>query len=187
MNAKCFHALLIFSLCGGVAEATRQPGFTISLGAPIERELPAGQAHTYRIVLSAGQFALAQVEQRGANVSLAANGPDGKEFAHVNLRNTGEGGGAVGDCRGRGERIHSESPVGEFDEGAAPIGRYKKISELRPATKIALALKRRHSVMKRKRSAWKRLRNRSARPRDSTRRRCRSGGKRPNRTGNQRF
>jgi CHAT domain-containing protein/Tfp pilus assembly protein PilF len=137
MNTKCFHALLIFSLCGGVAEATRRPQDlqSLSAGAPIERELPAGQAHTYRIVLSAGQFALAQVEQRGANVSLAANGPDGKEFAHVNLRNTGEGVerlAIVADAASEYIlKVRSENSIGS----AAPIGRYEvKISELRPAT-----------------------------------------------------
>jgi tetratricopeptide (TPR) repeat protein len=137
MNIKCFHALLIFSLCGGVAEATRRPQDlqSLSAGAPIERELPAGQAHTYRILLSAGQFALAQVEQRGANVSLAANGPDGKEFAHVNLRNTGEGVerlAIVADAASEYIlKVRSENSIGS----AAPIGRYEvKISELRPAT-----------------------------------------------------
>ena len=48
--------------------------------------LAGGQTHTYRISLSAGQFALVEVEQRGADVILTANRPDGKEFASVNLR-----------------------------------------------------------------------------------------------------
>src|SRR5262245_55367779 len=137
MNTRCFHALVIFSLCGGLAEAMRRPqdSQSLSIGAPIERELPAGQAHTYRIVLSAGQFALAQVEQRGANVSLAANGPDGKEFAHVNLRDTGEGLerlAIVADAASEYIlKVRSENSIGS----AAPIGRYEvKISELRPAT-----------------------------------------------------
>ena len=93
MNTKCFHALLIFSLCGGVAEATRRPQDlqSLSVGAPIERELSGGQTHAYRIALDAGQFALVQVEQRNADVSLAANGSDGKEFASVNLRSGAQG------------------------------------------------------------------------------------------------
>jgi CHAT domain-containing protein/tetratricopeptide (TPR) repeat protein len=137
MNTRCFHALLIFILCGGFAEATRQSqdSQSLSIGAPIERELPAGQAHTYRIALSAGQFALVQVEQRGANVSLAANGPDGKEFAHVNLRGTGEGVerlAIVADAASEYIlKVRSENSRGS----AAPVGRYEvKISELRPAT-----------------------------------------------------
>src|SRR5262247_3478414 len=65
---------------------------TLVPGAPIERELPGGQIHLYRIVLTAGQFALVQVEPHDTDVSLAANGPDGKEFASVNLRWGNEGG-----------------------------------------------------------------------------------------------
>jgi CHAT domain-containing protein/Tfp pilus assembly protein PilF len=137
MNTRCFHMLLIFILCGDLAEAMRRPQDlqSLSLGAPIERELPAGQTHTYRIALSAGQFALAQVEQRGANVSLAANGPDGKEFAHINLRSTGEGVerlAIVADAASEYIlKVRSEIPGGS----AATIGRYEvKISELRRAT-----------------------------------------------------
>src|SRR5215475_15851638 len=93
MNSRCFYALLIFCLCGGLAGAARQPQDpqSLSINAPIERELPAGQTHVYRIELSAGQFALVEVEQRGADVSLAASGPDGKEFASVNLRSDVKG------------------------------------------------------------------------------------------------
>src|SRR5262249_35649607 len=88
MNTRCFNTLLIFCLCGGFSEAPRPPQDpqSLSAGAPIERELPAGKTHIYRTVLMAGQFALVEVEQRGADVSLAADGPDGKEFAYVNLR-----------------------------------------------------------------------------------------------------
>src|SRR5262245_65689259 len=93
MNTRCFHALLIFILFGCLAGAMRRPqdSQSLSIGAPIERELPAGQTHIYRIALSAGQFALVQVEQRGANVTLTANAPDGKEFAAVDLRWGNEG------------------------------------------------------------------------------------------------
>src|SRR5262245_26627879 len=137
MNTRCFHALLIFILFGCLAGAMRRPqdSQSLSIGAPIERELPAGQTHIYRIALSAGQFALVQVEQRGANVSLAANGPDGKEIAHVNLRDTGEGLerlAIVADAASEYIlKVRSENAIGSTD----PIGRYEvKMSELRPAT-----------------------------------------------------
>jgi tetratricopeptide (TPR) repeat protein len=134
MNTKCFHALLIFCLCGGVAEATRRPQDlqSLSVGAPIERELSGGQTHAYRIALSAGQFALAQVEQRNADVSLAANGPDGKEFASVNLRSGPQGVeqlAIVADAPGEYIlKVISRNPK-------SAAGRYEvKISELRAAT-----------------------------------------------------
>ncbi|HEY9430114.1 MAG TPA: CHAT domain-containing tetratricopeptide repeat protein [Blastocatellia bacterium] len=134
MNTKCFHALLIFSLCGGVAEATRRPQDlqSLSVGAPIERELSGGQTHAYRIALDAGQFALVQVEQRNADVSLAANGSDGKEFASVNLRSGAQGVeqlAIVADAPGEYIlKVISGNPK-------SAAGRYEaKISELRAAT-----------------------------------------------------
>jgi tetratricopeptide (TPR) repeat protein len=134
MNRKCFHALLIFSLCGGVAEATRRPQDlqSLSIGAPIERKLSGGQTHAYRIALSAGQFALAQVEQRGVNVALTANAPDGKEFAIVDLRWGNEGVESLAILADRsGEyilKVTSKHP-------RAASGLYEaKISELRAAT-----------------------------------------------------
>ena len=134
MNTKCFHALLIFSLCGGVAEATRRPQDLqfLSVGAPIERELSGGQTHAYRIALSAGQFALAQVEQRGVNVALTANAPDGKEFAIVDLRWGNEGVESLAILADRaGEYILKVTPR----HPRAASGLYEaKISELRAAT-----------------------------------------------------
>jgi CHAT domain-containing protein len=134
MNTKCFHALLIFSLCGGVAEATRRPQDlqSLSAGAPIERELSGGQTHAYRIALSAGQFALAQVEQRGVNVALIANAPDGKEFAIVDLRWGNEGVESLAILADTaGEYILKVIPR----HPRAASGLYEaKVSELRAAT-----------------------------------------------------
>src|SRR5215470_6200760 len=131
----CFHSLLIFGLCGGFVEARRKPQDPQSLltGAPIERELPGGQTHTYRIALSAGQYALVQVEQRGADVWLTADGPDGKEFASVNLNSSGEG---------MEQLVIVADMAGEYilkviarNPKPAAVGRYAaKIGELRAAT-----------------------------------------------------
>jgi len=135
MNTRCLHALLIFCLLGGFAEAARQPQDpqSLSTNAPIERELPGGQTHTYRIALSAGQYALVQVEQRGADVWLTADGPDGKEFASVNLNSSGEGMeqlSIVADAAGEYTlKVIARNPK------PAAVGRYAaKIGELRAAT-----------------------------------------------------
>ncbi|MCI0388725.1 MAG: tetratricopeptide repeat protein, partial [Acidobacteria bacterium] len=133
-----FHALLIFGLCGGFAEATRQPQDpqSLSTGASIERELPGGQTHIYRIALSAGQFVLIQVEQRGSDVSLAANGPDGKEFAAVNLRWGGKGVEQLAIvAEVTGEYILKVISGNPKTSTAVIAGKYEaKISELRAAT-----------------------------------------------------
>src|SRR5262245_11560935 len=68
-----------------------QDGQLLVKGMPIERELSSGQTDLYRIALNPGQFALLQVEQRGVDVSVAANDPEGNEFASNNLRWGGDG------------------------------------------------------------------------------------------------
>jgi len=106
---------------------------TLAPGTPIERELPGGQTHIYRIALRAGQFALINVEPHETDVSLAANGPDGKEFASVNLRWGNEGKehlAIVADAAG--EYILK---VVSRNTNPGTAGRYEaKISELRVAT-----------------------------------------------------
>src|SRR5262245_56054543 len=89
----CFSTFSIFgpgsAFAGGIQQSQELP--SLSLNAPLERELAGGQTHVYRIALDAGQFALVQVEQRGAELLLMANRPDGKEFAGVDLRIGGIG------------------------------------------------------------------------------------------------
>jgi hypothetical protein len=127
--------VMIACLCSlSFATAMQQPPDlqSLSLGAPIERELSGGQTHIYRIELGAGQFALAQVEQRGAEVVLTANGPDGREFALIDLRIGGKGVeplAIVADAAGEYIlKVSSRNPK-------AAVGRYEvKISELRVAT-----------------------------------------------------
>src|SRR5215510_1919473 len=106
---------------------------TLAPVAQIERELSGGQIHIYRIALSAGQFALVEVEPHETDVSLAASGPDGKEFASVNLRWGNEGSehlAIVADAAG--EYILK---VISRNTNPGTAGRYEaKIGELRAAT-----------------------------------------------------
>jgi CHAT domain-containing protein/tetratricopeptide (TPR) repeat protein len=52
-----------------------------------ERELKAGETHSYRLPLTAGQFFYALVEQKEIDVSVALFGPDGKEIGEVDSPN----------------------------------------------------------------------------------------------------
>jgi CHAT domain-containing protein/Tfp pilus assembly protein PilF len=45
-------------------------------GAPVERELKGGEAHSYRITLAAGQYLRAVVDQRGIEVALTLHGSE---------------------------------------------------------------------------------------------------------------
>src|SRR5437868_9720747 len=50
---------------------------------PIEREIKGGELHTFRLLLTAGQFVRAVFDQRGADIVLTLVGPDGEELARV--------------------------------------------------------------------------------------------------------
>src|SRR5215475_1938447 len=108
---------------------------TLAPGVTVEREISGRQTHMYRIALDAGQFALVQVEQRGAETLLTADGPDGKEFAFVDLRIGGKGIeplGIVAEAAGDYIlKVRSENP--KVATGGA-AGYEVKISELRAAT-----------------------------------------------------
>src|SRR5687768_7553419 len=49
-------------------------------GRPIERELASGQSHSYQLTLTADQYVLVTVEQRGISVAVQLLGPDNKQI-----------------------------------------------------------------------------------------------------------
>ena len=53
---------------------------TLEPGKPIERELAGGQSHSYRLSLTADQYVLVVVEQRGIAVVVQLLGPDNKQI-----------------------------------------------------------------------------------------------------------
>ncbi len=101
-------------------------------GKLIERELGGGQAHSYQLTLSAGQFLIVVVYQRGVDVAATLFGPDGNKLTEVNSPNG----------------AHVPEPIliivettGNYRlavrslEKNAAVGRYEvKIDELRAAT-----------------------------------------------------
>ena len=52
-------------------------------GAAVERELAGGEAHAYRIMLTAGQYVHFISEQRGIDVVLVLRGPDGTQLMEM--------------------------------------------------------------------------------------------------------
>lgn len=59
--------------------------------APVERDLKAGEVHTYRIDLAAGEFVHAIVDQRGIDVVVRTFAPDGARLAEVDSPNGNSG------------------------------------------------------------------------------------------------
>ena len=98
---------------------------------PFERALAAGEAHSYQVALTVGQYALVEVDQRGIDVVVWAFDPAGKKLVEVDLYRVGEVESIVllGEIPGA-YRLEVRSTFGK-----APSGRYEiKIRELRAAT-----------------------------------------------------
>ncbi len=101
-------------------------------GKPIVRELAAGESHSYRLILAAGQFCYVIVDQRGIDVVVELFDAAGKKLLEVDSPNDRQGPEPVSllaDTAGS-YRLQVRSV-----EKNVPAGRYEvKIEELRIAT-----------------------------------------------------
>lgn len=122
-------ALLI---CASVAQA--QVFSEVPTLSDVERELKGGETHSYRIMLTTGQFLHAVVKQKGIDVIAASFTPDGKQLTYCDSPNSRWGPESILLVAAQpGEyRVEVRSP-----NGKAPAGRYQiHIVALREATAI---------------------------------------------------
>lgn len=99
---------------------------------PIERELMAGQVHSYQVTLTVGQYLQVNVEQRGIDVVIKLLGPDGQKMNEVDSSNGLDGIESV-SIIAKTPGLHRLEIISP-DKSAAP-GRYEmKIAALREAT-----------------------------------------------------
>lgn len=73
--------------------SAQQPGADLrplEPGKPTEREIAGGEAHTYEIALTAGQFVRFLLDQRVIDAALTLMAPDGKELVVMNVAIAGE-------------------------------------------------------------------------------------------------
>ena len=84
---------LLFFACPSSVTALQQNNDVqiLAPGAPVEREMAGGQRHLYQLALEASQCLKIVVEQRGADVSLALNGPEGNPLETVENNRGGKG------------------------------------------------------------------------------------------------
>jgi CHAT domain-containing protein/Tfp pilus assembly protein PilF len=104
----------------------------LELGKPLERNLAPGEAQSYRITLSAGQYAGVIVEQEGVDIVLKSFTPDDRLIADFDSENrpTGEERGAV-----VAEVAGSYKLKVEAKFKSLPGGRYTiRLEEIRLAT-----------------------------------------------------
>jgi CHAT domain-containing protein/Tfp pilus assembly protein PilF len=74
------------------AQESKPPGILeLKVGAPVERELKAGEMHAYIVNLASGQYLRVVVEQKGIDVVVRLFGPDGQKLTEVDSPNGKEG------------------------------------------------------------------------------------------------
>ena len=93
-------SLVALLTTGGLAPAPPAPGLVprgqnaasadaepmLVEGGRLERELPAGAAHSFRVTLTPGQFVKVVIEQAGDDLSCSVSGPDGTVLAEIDSR-----------------------------------------------------------------------------------------------------
>src|SRR5918911_5302566 len=82
-----FMFLLSTALVVCISSAPAQTLKDLPTLSAVERELKGGETQSYRIVLTAGQFLHALVEQKDIDFSVAAFGPDGKQVTYCDSPN----------------------------------------------------------------------------------------------------
>src|ERR1041385_1675776 len=78
-----------FALCLFIFGQANQEGRPLEPGQPLEREIAGGEAHTYQINLTAGQFARFRLDQRAVDAGLILSAPDGKQLVAMDLTKFG--------------------------------------------------------------------------------------------------
>jgi CHAT domain-containing protein len=120
---------LLISAGGAAIKVADVP--SLEQGKPIERELAGGEAHSYLLLLAAGQYARVVVDQRRINVAVTAFDPDGKKIVDEDATNIGDSElvPLIAETAGA-YRLEVRSP-----DKSASKGRYEiKVKELRAAT-----------------------------------------------------
>jgi CHAT domain-containing protein/Tfp pilus assembly protein PilF len=113
-------------------EQKAQERAALEQGRPIERELAAGQKHTYQITLAEGDFLSVVIEQRGIDVVVKVLGPDGKQISEIDSEIRKQGEETVSQVA---EVAGSYRLSVESSQRVAPAGRYEiRVAEMRAAT-----------------------------------------------------
>jgi CHAT domain-containing protein/Tfp pilus assembly protein PilF len=107
-------------------------------GQPIERELAAGQSHSYQLALAANQYVLVIVEQRGIDVVVQLLGPDDQPIMEFDAETRNGGQEPVSQVA---EVSGSYRLKLDAKQEAVQPGRYEiRVVELRAATERDRAL-----------------------------------------------
>ncbi|HMV82824.1 MAG TPA: CHAT domain-containing protein [Blastocatellia bacterium] len=114
------------------AYALAQTPQVLEASQPIEQKISGTQRHQYQLTLSADQYLEVAVEQRGIDVTITLNGPDGRRLAQFDNDSRPQGRESVTHIA----TTNGNHPlIVEAKQKDAPEGSYEiKLIVLRPAT-----------------------------------------------------
>ena len=90
MTKHFCRCMVLWLLCLSATAQVVQEPMTLISGQHVERELAGGEAHTYQITLTAGQFVRFRLEQRTIDAALILTAPDGKQLVEMDLTAAGD-------------------------------------------------------------------------------------------------
>ena len=85
--ARSVSIVVALSFCLFDNAAATQNESSLEPGKAIERSIDAGEAHSYTLPLTAGQYAHIAVDQRGVDVVVSIYAPDGTKVVQVDMPN----------------------------------------------------------------------------------------------------
>ncbi|HQR31802.1 MAG TPA: CHAT domain-containing protein [Blastocatellia bacterium] len=77
--------LLVCTISSFRGQALGQEAPPLTSAQNMEKNLSGSETHTYRVLLSAGQFIRVLAEQRGIDLKISISGTDGKALAEIDL------------------------------------------------------------------------------------------------------
>src|SRR5262245_16406774 len=146
MRFICLTCVLLFTAHVNLAHQTSSTNISkaesqlLDPNRPIERELGVGETHAYKIMLQAGQFLEAAVNQRGVDVVVRVFAPEGGNLAEIDSPNGKQGDEPISvEAKTTGSyRIE----VSSLQKSASnPVGRYEiRLIEILSSTQYAARL-----------------------------------------------
>src|SRR4030095_12253516 len=102
------------------------------LGEPIDRVLPAGERHSYKIILNTGQYLQLRVTRSGTEIATTLYAPDGQKLSQSTCHENGPRPvSAIAEVSGT-YRLEVRS----LENDPAPGPYQVKVEEIRPATAL---------------------------------------------------
>ena len=136
MSDQWPYRLVILQRQPGGASGSQESSYSdapvLGLGEPIDRVLPAGERHSYKIILNTGQYLQLRITRSGTELATTLYAPDGQKLSQSTCRENGPRPvSAIAEVSGT-YRLEVRS----LENDPAP-GRYQvKVEEVRPATAL---------------------------------------------------